>query len=348
MKIKSLCFLKQPKGFTLIGVLVAATIGVIVVAGLSQMFANMAGQVKRMEDRSKRIFFNEFVGGVLRQGCNETLLDHSNAIAKGTGVASFYVIKNKNNQVALDLVNEKSRLESQYGIIGDNYFKLTCLGALSTGTNPTFDNDCDCQGDTAPCSKKWRLSLITQNKIKGVLVYERGISFDLDIRYPSQVASSLDANTKPALECDNTIVASGVSSPPGAQTCNMHSAMTPARQDCGTTKNMKEETVTAFGFNIKGSGVGKYNSFFGHEAGKETTGENNAFFGYRAGKKHNRWLKHFYRLYSWNKYHRKLVITLLLATMPKAEAVTLQATISILLLVLFQEQVAQPEVIIFL
>ena len=100
----------------------AATIGVIVVAGISQMFANMAGQVKRMEDRSKRIFFNEFVGGVLRDGCEKTLEAFNDHIAKGendqttsqtaaTNPIKFTEIKNKNGSVVLDLEKEKARLE---------------------------------------------------------------------------------------------------------------------------------------------------------------------------------------------------------------------------------------------
>ena len=61
------------KGFTLIGVLVASVVGLIVVAGLSQMFANMAAQLKGMEHQAARVFFNEFIGDQLRAGCENTL-----------------------------------------------------------------------------------------------------------------------------------------------------------------------------------------------------------------------------------------------------------------------------------
>ena len=72
---KKTVFLKGDKGFTLIGVLVASAIGLIVVAGLTQLFINMGAQIKQVENRAGLRTFKTLIEKSLqdRDGCKNTL-----------------------------------------------------------------------------------------------------------------------------------------------------------------------------------------------------------------------------------------------------------------------------------
>ena len=137
---------KNFQGFTIIGVLVASAIGLIVVGGMTQMLSNMYSQVQQMENKSKRIFFNEFIGATLRDGCTETLNDRGNEIINGTPL-EFNILRNSDDQVVLNMGSEHERMEREYGIRGNVYFQLLCV------EDPLDGCDCDADNDGTSDSK---------------------------------------------------------------------------------------------------------------------------------------------------------------------------------------------------
>ena len=284
-------YLQFQKGFTLIGVLVAAAVGVIVIAGVSQMFANMAGQLKQMEDRTKRIFFDRLVGAeFVGDACRRTLRDNNVALANGNAIR-FSQLKNEAGQIILDLSAEKERLESRFGITGNTYFSFSC-------NNPQPDGslNCDCESaflsvpPPTECVKTWTLSFITQRRVKGLFVYDKGLSVQVVIRYPQKPSDALSvpSGTPPEevwkyeaynhFECTDSLLVLG-----GGVDCYEVKDNGKSLVGCGTTTDNPENT-TAYGFNAGYSGTGQHNTFIGYEAGKSTAGDNNTFIGYEAGK----------------------------------------------------------------
>ena len=270
---------RNTQGFTVIGVLVASAIGVIVVTGISQLFVNMSSQLKHVENRVKHTFFNEFIGSQLKTGCEETLQTHNVHILGGAGTdkkMQFTQIKNANGRVVADLDSEKDRLESEYGITGDAYFQLKCVG-WDDDSNPSTPmlNDCDCSSTTPPfpCGRIWSLSLISQSKMNDVLVYSRGFSFELDINYTAP-------NT---FTCN--VTAAGVGTPISSGDCiYIDKSSDTALVGCGTTKDITNNTTTAYGFNAGSIGTGSQNTLIGYQAGENTSGTDNTFIGYQAGQ----------------------------------------------------------------
>ena len=279
--------LQFQKGFTLIGVLVAAAVGVIVIAGVSQMFANMAGQLKQMEDRTKRIFFDRFVGAEFAGGaCKSTLRDNNVALATGSAI-SFSQLRNEAGRIVLDLGAEKERLESQFGITGNVHFIFSC-----NDPQPDGSPDCDCESAAPPfpCVRTWTLSLITQKKVKGLFVYDKGLSVQVVIRYPQKPSDPLSPPLPPPaepweseaynhFECTDSLLISGG----GSVDCYEVEDSGKNLVGCGTTTDNPANT-TAFGFNAGHSGTGQFNTLIGYEAGKSTAGDSNTFLGYEAGK----------------------------------------------------------------
>lgn len=279
MRIKT-----SKKGFTLIGVLVAASVGTIVVAGISTIFANMASQLKQAEDRSKQVQFRELAGSTLRSGCEKTLQDSrdtanvevSKKVARGEK-ATFSELKNAVGRTVLDLEDEKDRLESVYGITPGSLFILECA-----------ESSCSCDGETSACSKGWELSFFSKKKLKGVFVYDRSIVFLLDIEFPSGVNAG-ETNTNNSrhhsnLTCNN-ITVSGQSNGGLNEDCITTDASEGlALVGCGTTKDNRERSTTAYGFSAGHAGTGQFNTLLGYESGKVTGGgDSNTFVGYQAG-----------------------------------------------------------------
>ena len=270
------------KGFTLIGVLVASVVGLIVIMGTSQMFVNMSGQLKQMERKAALVFFNEFIGDQLRSGCENTLRNGltvgsaniRDSIQVGNDL-HFHQLRNENDRVVLDLDAEKARLEAEHGITGHTFFQLKCVG-YDHDSNPVtpLQQDCDYTSSSVR-SRKWTLSFISQRRTKGVLQYNRGMSYELDITYnsdPTVNPGDFDCNILELLACsyvkdDLTLMGCG-----------------------NTTQNVTDSTsrankTTAYGYDAgPGALTGKYNTFVGHSTGTNTTGTSNMFLGFQAGK----------------------------------------------------------------
>ena len=239
----------QKEGFTLIGVLVASGLGLIVVTGLSQLFVNMSSQLKQLENKAKQAIFRDVLWNELKDGCENTLKPHASDIAVGNGL-DFAEIRDENNRVSINLSTEKDRLEAEYGLTGNFTFQIKC-----TSPQPDLTSDCDCKGPaTYPCGKKWTLSLISQSLVKGVLVYNRSFSFDLDIGYV-HTPPPLHPLHPPHLPMTVLPV---ISYPFQTQALPVNftgdcifidKTNNTSRMGCGTTKNIREQTTTAYGYN---------------------------------------------------------------------------------------------------
>ena len=153
------------KGFSLIGVLVAAVVGVIVVMGISQLFVTMASQVKRIEDRSRLNSLYDFIRRELSyaNSCEKTLDNHKNSLFSAVSSLHFQQIKNDSGVNIIDLSNT-SLMESKYALKGALFFKLKWETGAScpSSTSPT-----------SPCIQTWDLSLVTQSLVHDVTVFNK-------------------------------------------------------------------------------------------------------------------------------------------------------------------------------
>ena len=269
------------KGFTLIGVLVASGLGLIVVTGLSQLFVNMSSQLKQLENKAKQAIFRDVLWNELKDGCENTLKPLASDIAQGNK-QDFAEIRDEHDRTSINLSIEKDRLEAEYGLTGNFTFQISCTSPQPDGTS-----DCDCEtAGTYPCAKKWSLSMISQSMVKGVLVYNRNFSFDLNIEYMVQPSTTTPPNED--FRCNVTGLSGSPLPPPPPVDCfHVNKANKIALLGCGTTKDITEQTTTAYGYNAGHSSAGKENTFIGYEAGGLSTGEENTFIGYQAGKRNS-------------------------------------------------------------
>ena len=269
IKTQKLCL--SQKGFTVIGVLVASAIGLIVVTGLSQMFANIHTQLRQMEQKSHKIFLNSLIGSELKTGCTNTLKPHGNSIIQGNGIGSFPELKDETDRVILDLGT----------LQGHNYFQLRCSDSP----------DCNCNGQSSPCNRKWTLSFISQSELNGLPVYNKNFSVDLAIKYTSAGPPPLNTSRdwKDGLSCN----VSNLAHSPVATAVNCYKVTNTgdsggAEQSlvgCGGTSLSATNKLTAFGFKAGINTTHSENTFIGYKAGEtNTTGWYNTFIGRQAGQ----------------------------------------------------------------
>ena len=275
----------RQQGFTLLGVLVASGVGLIVVTGLSQLFVNMSSQLQHMEDKAKHGVFRDSLWDTLKAGCENTLKPNASDVANGNAFP-FGEIRDGNDRVAVNLATEKPRLESEYGLTGHFNFQMNCANPQPDGTT-----DCDCESvtpnptPTTPCTKKWVLSLISQREIKGILVYNRTFSFDLNIEYDHKPSTPTPPTlTYEGFTCNVTAIVGSSTPPPTPDCFTVDTPNNIVLVGCGSNKGITEPTTTSYGFDAGSAGVGQYNTLMGYEVGKSSTGDNNTFMGYQAGK----------------------------------------------------------------
>ena len=270
----------NPKGFTLIGVMVASAIGLIVVVGMSQMFTNMHSQLKQMEQKSALVFFNEYIGSQLGTNCKSTLQDW-NALLTGTNFV-FSQLKDENDRIILDVgnVREKERLEGEYGIKGHSSFQMKCSEEPETPDDPNDPDDCNCSSGPYPCNRTWNFNFISQTAVRGLPKYNRVMSFQVEVSYASSDPKDF--------QCDKiTLGGSGVG-------LDDHDCIylegDLSLVGCGTTTNniIQSNKTTAFGVNAGPSaGQGEHSVFIGYNTGTQTNDKNainNTFLGYQAGR----------------------------------------------------------------
>ncbi len=296
-------FLLNNKGFSITGVMVASTIGVIAMTGMAKHAALIAQQQRQInKERELNAFWEQFG---TETNCEETIkgwLNQNTApnypaptsaqkakLAEGTegNEIEFKIIKKSASSNLLD-VHDSNNIFSRYGFF-PRFFVLRCNPADNGGSC-----DCKASGTTYPCKKTWTL-------IPGIqrgMTFIRGKLLTLDITWPAAPNSAYDNFT-----CD-VIGISG-----GKNRCYKAEATGSKRTlaGCGSTQSLGGTGTTAFGNDVargatitgansyffgRDSGYyatvsGGFNTFLGRSAGNVATvsGGNNTFVGYHAGNR---------------------------------------------------------------
>ena len=285
--LKKLRFLREEKGFALIGVLVASAIGLIVISGLTQLFVNMGAQIKQQESRAGLRTFKSLIersfqdSAACKANLEQFLGDPADASkaglwnnakkATGAGTIDFDKVRDKDGNIIEDL--SSSSLESDYGLSGHVTLQLKCESP-----------PCDCSRHPTgwsggKCEKDWSVSLISQRKIKGVHIFNKP-------ELLSKVKVSFkDKDDRTDWECKGLLLPPSIGCLTLKGSGNERSLV-----GCGTTQTITKagsEGTTALGYNAGSKNLtGGGSTFVGSEAGySNTTGQNNTFLGDQAGYK---------------------------------------------------------------
>ena len=318
--------IRQDKGFTIIGVLVAGVIGLIVVGGLSQMMVHLSTSLKQIKNESKQVMFMDKIWTKLKQaGCHKTLsqkwpnqnIIEETYIVKGdpanfkkifydpdlnysaydTADANYdandrstWLYKDADyNTLPADIdLDEREDLSRKYGLSTD----ANTDAKFTITCSETSPNDCDCQTGPFPCTKKWELQLVYQTEVSGALIYNSFVTFDIDTTFTR-------ANSTAPIIFQGCSVVSRTSGRGGIDLDQIKQYLREfiyADNDLAlvgqgtTTKNADGSALknTAIGKDAgKGSSSGDKNVFIGYKAGAKTTRGNNTFVGYEAGSNNN-------------------------------------------------------------
>ena len=270
------------KGFSIIGVLVASLIGLIITGGMVRLFANMSSQMKKIDQKSQRVFLRDLIGDVIGSSCEEAFRPFSNSLFQGNNIAEFPQINTSGGAVAVDLT-DKDKLRQDYGMDGHVYFKLECA---ESGSPP----NCDCSqtGTPYPCVKKWSLSLISQSFVNNLPQYNRNMKFPIIVTY-----DDLDSNgsvVSSEFSCRFNPIAGGGGGGGSLDQADIddiiNKAVDKAKEE--TIKEIKDKHfhITSIGENAGTPDKSKNNVHIGNNAGKENTGGiGNTLIGTNAGKK---------------------------------------------------------------
>ena len=186
--------LTNNKGFTIIGVLVASVLGLIVVAGLTQMMVHLSGSVTQIENQFKRtLFIDEFK----KMDCNETFKNaedlgsdgHFPNPRKRTETITDDILTSGGNTHKVyfkqlfkadgsEFVNleDRRKMNQKYGFNADRKSELKFMLKCTDSTN-----DCKCDKKTSPCEKEWELSLNSQRETLGAYIYNEPIMVSLKV-----------------------------------------------------------------------------------------------------------------------------------------------------------------------
>ena len=289
------------RGFSIVGVMVIGSMGLITMLGLAKMLSNLNEDMADFKKSSStHTSLVSQIDGLLASHCQEILihsikpeeLQKGGAGTSNTDPIEFSVLQYKKSQTSTTekmkmiidtqinpdsetdatkkakIEKNKEKLKKLYGIEGHSRFQLTCKSSPN----------CKCPTTRAPgpaswnCTKNWNLSLFTMNYKNNLPLYKEILNQDLEIAYR-------DPNS------DRTIDATEFS-------CRIPTLTTSDRSNTfyGTNAGISTTTGTNnsfYGFNAgKSNTTGENNSFFGANAGESnTTGKNNSFFGANAGNK---------------------------------------------------------------
>ena len=308
-------FLKDSSGFSLIGVLVASSIGVIVVLGLTQMQANIMDTMRTLFEKHDMIEISEEIIAELEQPPPQTCF-HDNGT--GGGIANNGI---KDGGEADSSPLTQCIANTDCSALGSGHvcntknacsesfagFEITDLDIPDVQNVPNTILPLDTYSkeekgrvgsytlsDPRLLNKGFRIYKIeiraadTNNKAR-VFVY---FSFNLEEEGVFQFATPLIIDLNVTLDATNkisTCVATGgklASGGGGAANNDCYGVKLGEKKTligCGTTTQITNDTITAYGFNAGSSSAGNNNTFVGYEAGKNTTGQNNTFIGFNAG-----------------------------------------------------------------
>ena len=284
--------IQNSKGFSIIGVLVAISMGILVTLALSSMLSSMNSDVTEIKKTANQIELTNQINTLLATDCQAILLNsitnnlnELNAGGAGTSKTDpikFSVLKDGNNVDVLNTdtsdANNKQKIKKLYGIEGYSRFQLSCKSSRTNAVT-TVHNRCKCDSGIKPCNADWLLSLFTMSYNKG---YKEILKQNLRITYPNYNNDLKD------FTCNFTT--SSPVSTTSSTTFFGHNAGETGNDNAffgynaGNTTTEKHNSF--FGSNTGGlNTTGKWNSFFGTVSGaSHTTGEGNSFFGYETGR----------------------------------------------------------------
>ncbi|MDE0092505.1 MAG: hypothetical protein OXN83_04375 [Oligoflexia bacterium] len=178
-------FIKNNKAFSIIGVLVASSIGLIVITGLTKMFVHMSSQITQLEQKAQLANLISLIGNTMTTkilndavNCTATLKQVTTPAIppriKAGNKADFYKIKSNGGGDIVDL--NASNLQTQYGLEGFVKFEVECA-----------ESSCNCSSPpptpTSPCTKRWSVSLISQSRINNALSFNRIMKIPITVNY---------------------------------------------------------------------------------------------------------------------------------------------------------------------
>ena len=248
--------LGDSRGIAIVGVLTASAIGLIVLAGTSQMLLQLTSRIGQHEDLAKRKLFYNWLAGNLQDpiACLNTLgaYDLSSTNELDVGEIRDTATPTPNSLIDFYATAGKERLKDEFGI--DNFDRLTFTNYDST-------------------KNEAQLVLYTKGFLHGTIpIYNKNFTLNLtgvmNGGTPNRVTGcSVDSSSIDAvLKCLRVYA-------------NL------SLLGCGTTTDVTSIESTSYGHNAgSGSSTGGGNTFIGVSTGAaNTTGSENTFVGDQAG-----------------------------------------------------------------
>ena len=321
MKKKNL-FLLNNKAFSVVGVLAASVIGLIVVAGLTQLTSNISVDVQRLKTManslqlSRRLdnFFNTNCEARIKNTVGSSNLDN---LFKGnaSSLPRVEVLKDEKGSEHFKLTEDN--IKNAYNLKGVSKFSFKCAGS-----------SCNCSGSTNTC--EWKLILSTTVFNNNLPTFTNLNEVHLSITYMPDESNKKDSDR---FTCEGEVISNNNNNNNNNKdddddsnsksgifviTGNDFKLISSEEEDSSkevwaTTEPSSERDFEAgrgntfFGYRAgKGNQVSirdsykssdkkssnRYNAFFGAEAGYNegsvNAGGYNSFFGYKAGSKNTR------------------------------------------------------------
>ena len=282
-KLKQL--LKSEKGFSLVGVLTASTIGFIVLMGIVESMGNISKSVRKGNQTLSVLEIRKDIMGIAME--NTT---HTGAVSACTntlkGIKTNGHSADQDTNIHTYTFPEESPFkkaglspgaDSGYKVYkNDNNNSDVYFGSLIIN-QMRFEKEVPSPAPTTNfVATKGNLYITFLDKNKSYIQFEdltplivENITYQTDNETISSCNFKLDART--IVDCYK-VEQNGLS-----------------LVGCDSTQAIPIAQTTAYGFGIAGSSLtGAYNSFFGYETAKNnTSGASNSFFGYQAGYNNN-------------------------------------------------------------
>ena len=271
-------------GLTLVGVLTAATVGTIVVTGLTQLSVNTMETMKKSQRTAQSINLGEEISQALKQGplssctgancynaCTSTLKGYTNTKGHADDKKSVVIRRPSSTpgvrgqeRYKKDQIHQDIRIQEIQFRVRDG------KGAVST----TVDRNKDGRTDSADVREN--PDLLVYFALSGDA--RDSLSSTAPLEFPVNVIS-YEGSTAKIKEC--AITAGGAMRTPCYRAEGKKTLV-----GCGGTEHNRGGSTTAFGHSAGSRlSTGGGNTFVGYEAGKDvTTGTNNIFLGHGAGK----------------------------------------------------------------
>ncbi|MCZ0933501.1 MAG: hypothetical protein OXJ52_10190 [Oligoflexia bacterium] len=275
--------LKSEQGFSLVGVLVASTIGFVVLMGIVESMGNISKSVRKGNQSFSVLDMKKDIMRISQQNASTGEVSSCTNTLKGIKTSGHNTDQDTNihsytfpEERSLKMTSVAPGTNSQYKVYKDDtnesdvYFgslvvhQMRFEKDLPSGPVPT--------ANITPTTGKFYITF--GDKAKSYIHFEDLTPLLVeDILYNPIDSETIEScNFKLDIR---TIV-----------NCYTVTAVGQTLVGCGDTQNIPINKTTAFGYNIStgSTSLGAYNSFFGFEAAKNnTSGAKHSFFGYSAG-----------------------------------------------------------------